>query len=125
MQVIPLTAVPSQLVSPVLNGQSTSISIYQLGFPPNQDLYCDIVANGAPIINCRKCRAYSGSATEAPAFMLLNARYQGFDGDFLFIDTQGDEDPRYAGLGTRWVLIYFTPADLAAAGDPTEQAAAA
>ena len=125
MEVVPLTAVPSQLVSPVLNSQSTSISIYQLGFPPNAALYFDLVANGSPIVNCRKCRAYSGSLTEAPPFMLLDARYQDFEGDFLFLDTQGDQDPQYSGLGTRWLLVYYAPSDLAAIGDPTEQAAAA
>jgi hypothetical protein len=119
MNTIPLTAVPSQLVSASLSGQSVSLSIYQLGFPPVAELYCDVVSNGAPIVNCRKCRAYSGSTSEAPPFMLLDARYWGFSGDFLFIDTQGDEDPQYSGLGSRWQLLYYDESDLAAAGDPT------
>lgn len=119
MNTIPLTAVPSQLVQVALAGQSVSISIYQLGFPPVADLYCDIVANGIPIVNCRKCRAYSGSTSEAAPFLLLDARYLEFAGDFLFIDTQGDEDPQYSALGTRWQLVYYDEADLQAAGDPT------
>ena len=114
MQLIPLTAVPSQLVSPVLNGQSVTLSIYQLGFPGAQNLYCDVVSNGAPIVNCRLCRAFSGSTTDAPPFLLLDAGYQGFQGDFLFIDTQGGDDPQYSGLGDRWQLVYFSPTDLAA-----------
>lgn len=119
MQVIPLAAVPSQLVQATLAGQSVSLAIYQLGFPPMADLYCDLTSNGTPIVNCRKCRAYGGSATEAPPALLLDARYWGFSGDFLFVDTQGDEDPQYSGLGTRWQLVYFDTADLSLAGDPT------
>lgn len=114
MQTITLTAVPSQLVSPVLNNQSVSISIYQLGFPPMADLYMDLQSNGTPIVNCRKCRAFSGSLTEAAPFLMLSGQYWGFQGDFLFIDTQGDEDPQYLGLGSRWQLVYFSPTDLAA-----------
>lgn len=121
---IPLAALPSQSLSVSLNNQAVSISIYQLGTPPVADLYCDIAANGVAVVNCRKCRAYSGSETEAPPFLLLNARYWGFEGDFLFLDTQGDTDPAYPGLGTRWLLLYFAPSDLAAIGDPTQQAAA-
>jgi hypothetical protein len=121
---LPIKAVPSQQLSASLNGQSVTISIYQLGMPPVAELYCDISSDGAAIANCRKCRAYSGSATEAPPFLLLDSRYWGFEGDFLFVDTLGDEDPQYAGLGARWLLLYFAPADLAAIGDPTQQAAA-
>lgn len=113
MQTVPLTAVPSQLVQAVLNSQSVSLSIYQLGFPPVAELYCDLVSDGVPIVNCRKCRAFSGSSTEAAPFMLLDAAYWGFQGDFLFIDTEGDEDPQYSGLGSRWQLVYYSPSDLA------------
>ena len=128
MLLVPLTAVPSQLVTTILNGQSVSLSIYQLGFPSQQALYIDVTANGAAIATCRKCRAFSGLTTDAPPFVLLDARYQPFEGDFLFLDTQGvGLDPQYSGFGTngRWQLLYFTPEDLAALGDPTEQAAAA
>jgi hypothetical protein len=114
MQLIPLTAVPAQSVQAVLNSQSVSIAIYQLGFPPMADLYADIQSNGTPIINCRKCRAFSGAATEAAPFMLLDSQYWGFQGDLLFLDTEGDEDPQYSGLGSRWQLVYYTPDDLAA-----------
>jgi hypothetical protein len=114
VQVIPLSAVPAQSLSASLNGQSVGLSIYQLGIPPVADLYVDLSSGGAPIVNCRRARAYSGSTTEAPPFLLLDAQYWGFEGDFLFIDTQGDADPMYSGLGTRWQLVYYAPADLAA-----------
>jgi hypothetical protein len=108
-----------------LGGQSVSLAIYQLGLAPVADLYCDLAADGVPIVNCRRCRAYAGGADEAPPFLLLDSRYLGFEGDFLFVDTIGDADPQAAGLGTRWQLLYFAPSDLAAIGDPTQQAVAA
>lgn len=114
MQTVPLTPVPSQTVTAVLNGQSVTLSIYQLGFPPVAELYCDMSSNGTPIVNCRKARAFSGSSTESAPFMLLDSAYWGFQGDLLFIDTQGDEDPQFSGLGSRWQLVYYTPDDLAA-----------
>jgi hypothetical protein len=114
MQTVTLSATPSQLVSAVLNGQSVSISIYQLGFPPMADLYMDLVSDGAAIVNCRRCRSFSGSDTEAAPFLMLSGQYLGFQGDFLFIDKEGDEDPQYSGLGSRWQLVYYSPTDLAA-----------
>ncbi len=114
MLVVPLTAVPAQQLSANLNNQSVGFSIYQLGIPPVGDLYCDVTLNGSPVVNCRRCRAYSGSTTEAPPFLLLDAEYWGFEGDLLFVDTQGDADPVYSGLGTRWQLVYFDPTDIAA-----------
>jgi len=113
MQLVPLTAVPSQLVQANLNGQSVSIAVYQLGMAPTTGLYCDVMSNGTAIVNCLKCRAFSGSVTEAAPFLLLDAAYWGFQGDFLFIDSEGDEDPQYSGLGARWQLIYYSPIDLA------------
>jgi hypothetical protein len=114
MQTVPLTAVPSQSVTAVLNGQSVSLAVYQLGTATTASLYCDLQSNGTPIVNCRQCRAFSGSSTEAAPFLLLDAAYWGFQGDFLFLDTQGDEDPQFSGLGSRWQLVYYTPDDLAA-----------
>ena len=124
MQVVPLSPVPSQSLSVSLGGQSVSLSLYQLGLAPVADLYLDLVADAVPIVNCRRCRAYSGATDEAPPFLLLDSRYWGFEGDYLFVDTTGDSDPQADGLGTRWQLLYFAPADLAAIGDPTQQAAA-
>lgn len=32
--------------------------------------------------------------------------YLGFVGNLVFIDTQGDSDPTYDGLGSRYQLLY-------------------
>lgn len=33
-------------------------------------------------------------------------------GDFMLIDRLGDADPDYDGLGDRWILYYFTRAEV-------------
>ncbi len=43
---------------------------------------------------------------------IVRSLYLGFIGDFAFVDTQGDLDPYYAGLGTRYYLMYFTASEL-------------
>lgn len=36
-------------------------------------------------------------------------------GTLVLVDLQGDEDPDFDGLGTRWVLMYYTRAEVDAA----------
>lgn len=38
---------------------------------------------------------------------LVREAYLGFRGDLAFVDTAGNDDPQYAGLGTRWPLLYL------------------
>ena len=97
---IPLAAVPSQRLSvPDLNGQNSQINVYQ----KNDGLYFDLFLDGVPIVQTHICRSRT--------FLLRAAKYLGYIGDFIFIDTQGDEQPFYTGLGTRWVLVYVDPAE--------------
>lgn len=99
MKTIPLTAAPSQTLSVVLAGQSCQIKVYQLSPESSPPLYMDLSVAGASIVRTRIARDRGR--------VLLDAGYQGFIGDFIWIDTQGTSDPRYAGLGTRWQLIYL------------------
>ena len=39
--------------------------------------------------------------------------YTGFIGNLLFIDTQGNSDPSYDGLGSRFSLVYLTAEEYA------------
>lgn len=45
--------------------------------------------------------------------LIVRSAYLGFIGDLAFIDTQGTSDPIYAGLGTRFQLVYLFPVDVA------------
>ena len=94
VQVVPLGAVPSQTLSIVLADQDCSISIYTL----STGLYFDLSVSDAPITRTKVCRNLGR--------LLLDREYLGFVGDFLFYDTQGELDPEYVGLGTRWLLLY-------------------
>jgi hypothetical protein len=121
MQTLPMAAVPSQNFSAALNGQAVTINLYQLGALAAAALYMDLIANGAVIFTGRICRAYGGEPGTVAPFMLSGAYYRGFEGDFVFLDTQSSAnvptaDPQYAGLGNRWQLIYLSPADLEAGG---------
>jgi len=121
MQIIPLAAVPSQNLTTVLGGQQVQLSLYQLGAQAAIALFIDLVSNGAVIFSARECRAYGALPDTVARFMLVGRHYLGFAGDLLFLDTQATllnptQDPQYQGLGTRWQLMYFTPADLQAAG---------
>lgn len=94
VQVIPLSAVPAQTLSIVLAGQNCNISVYTL----TTGLYFDLEADGVSICRTMVCRDL--------ARLLLDRGYRGFVGDFVFVDTQGDDDPDYTGLGTRFLLLY-------------------
>lgn len=96
---VPLSAIPSQSVSIVLALQNCVINVYQ----KSTGLYFDLTVNNAVVTVGRICR---------DADLLLDESYQGVIGNFCFIDTQGNEDPIYTGLGARWILVYLEAADL-------------
>lgn len=100
MKQVPLNAVPSQNLQIVLANQACSIDVYTL----STGLYLDLTANGEKIT--------TGVICEDQARLLLDRQYLDFVGDLMFIDTQGDDDPVYTGLGSRFLLIYLEAADL-------------
>lgn len=99
MILVPLSPVPSQALSIVLALQNCRIRVYQ----KTTGLYFDLSVDTTPIVNCVIAR---------DGVKLVDQTYQGLVGNFAFIDTQGDEDPIYSGLGSRWVLAYYEAADL-------------
>lgn len=92
---IPLQAVPNQTAAVTLARQSVQIAVRQNG----RHLYFDLVSNGVSIMRSRICRDRQR--------LLLDATYRGFVGDFAFVDMQGDSDPSYTGLGSRFQLFYI------------------
>lgn len=91
MLIVPLKAVPSQTEQIALGGQSALITVRTIGGL----LYFSL---GGVLTN---------RIARDRARLLVGAQYHGFLGDFAFVDTQGRDDPRYPGLGTRWQLVYF------------------
>lgn len=101
MQVIPLTAVPSQTLTVVLSNQTCQITVYQRA----QGLFCDLSVNNSPIILSVLCENLN---------RIVRSVYLGFIGDLCFLDNEGSNDPDYTGLGSRFSLMYLEPADLPA-----------
>ena len=99
---VPLQAVPSQTLQIVLNGQNCQIDVYMSG----KRLYVDVALNDAYISIGVIARNLTPIVPTAP--------YSSFAGNLVFLDTQGSSDPSYAGLASRYQLLYLTAADYAA-----------
>lgn len=104
MQVIPLAAIPSQQFGITLAGQNCTIAVYQ----KTTGVYFDMLLNNQPFTSTVRC------LNAAP--LCEDRQYLGFVGDFVFVDTQGETDPQYEGLGTRYQLIYLEAADTSLIG---------
>lgn len=102
-QLIPLRPLPNQQVQVQLGTQAVTINVFQQAY----GLYVDVFVGGTAII-----QGVIGENLNR----IVRSAYLGFDGDLVFWDTQGDEDPVYTGLGDRWQLAYIDAADLAIAG---------
>lgn len=99
MLTVPLQAIPSQVVTATLGGQSCQIAVYERA----TGLFCDLSAAGVPVISGVQCQNMN---------RIVRDEYLGFLGDLLFVDTQGSSDPDYTGLGTRFVLVYLQETDV-------------
>ena len=108
--IVPLQPIPNQTVTVLLGGQNSQINVYQKMF----GLFLDLLVDNQPII--------TGTICQFGKVLVIDV-YLGFIGDLCWIDTQAQSDPVYTGLGSRWQLVYLTPADMAALGQPPYQAA--
>lgn len=93
--VVPLSAVPAQVLAVTLAQQACTIRVYQKAFGIFLDLYVD----GRAIVLGVQCEDRNRVVRDA---------YRGFTGDLLFVDTQGRDDPYYTGLGGRYVLLWVS-----------------
>lgn len=92
---VPLSAVPSQTLAITLAGQACRIAVRSNG----GNLYFDLTVGTESILKSKICRNLQR--------LLLGAKYRNFIGDFIFVDTQGDEQPAYSELNSRWLLYYL------------------
>lgn len=95
VRVIPIDALPSQVLAVQLGEQPCRIDIYQR----TTGLFLDLYVADRAIVTGVVCRDR--------AIMVIDA-YRGFVGDLTFYDTQGTADPQYDGLGTRWQLLWVS-----------------
>ena len=89
--IVPLQPVPSQTISASLSGQQTTLAIYTRGGA----LYVDVVGLLYGVV----CQHMN---------LILRDTYFAFQGDLAFVDIQGSSDPVYTGLGSRWLLGYYS-----------------
>lgn len=100
MLIIPTQPLPNQTIQASLNNQSTQLNIYQTQY----QMVMDVLLNGTAIVQGQPCQNLN---------LIVRLEYLGFQGDFTWLDTQGTDDPIYTGIGTRFLLVYLTPTDIA------------
>lgn len=98
MLVVPLQALPNQVVTVTLGGQVCRIAVQQ----QDAGMFCNLYVNNVLMIGGVICENIN---------RLVRDVYRNFIGDLIFLDTQGDADPVYTGLGSRWQLVYLEPGD--------------
>jgi len=101
MEIVSTQPVPSQEFSVSLNNQPCQIKLYQL----RPGLFIDLYINDELIIGGVICQNLN---------RIVRSLYLGFQGDLIFIDSEGSGDPKYSGLGSRYNLAYLYPDELPA-----------
>lgn len=91
---VPLRPVPTQNLQIVLAGQSCLMRVYQLDY----GLFIDMSADDVPVAAGAICQNLN---------KIVRGAYLGFAGNLVFWDAQGDSDPVYTGLGSRYTLLYL------------------
>ncbi|EAA8256840.1 hypothetical protein AH633_002520 [Salmonella enterica subsp. enterica] len=99
MQTISIEPKKSQTLSINLAGQLCVIRLIQR----ESFMYMDLTANGNPIMQGVPC-LYGNK--------MVGYSYLGFKGDLVFIDNDGQNDPFYEGLGSRYILYYIEENEL-------------
>lgn len=105
MLIVQLTKTPAQTTKVNLGGQECQITLRQL----NTGLCLDLLVEGKPLVIGMLCH----DRTLLIRRPHLRTRFKG--ADMAFYDTLGTDDPRFEGLGERWVLGYL-PAEEVPAG---------
>ena len=90
---IPLNATASQTLNVILNQRLVRLDVYQR----STGLYMDVWLNDTQIVAGAICQNLNP---------VVHADYLGLGGDFVFVDTQGSDDPTYDGLGDRFILTF-------------------
>lgn len=102
MLTIPLQPIPNQTLQVQLGTQPCTIGVAQFRY----GLFLTLSIGTTTIVANALCQNFN---------RLVRSAYLGFDGDLFFLDTQGEENPVYTGLGgaaARFQLVYATAAEL-------------
>lgn len=84
---IPVSAIPNQFITTTIDGVTWSITLEtRLG-----NIYISLSTKDGDVISNRVCRDRVSVG-----------------GGFVFVDTEGKQDPIYDGLGVRYLLLNIT-----------------
>lgn len=95
MLAVPLQPVANQTLQVLVDNQACTIDLASTPY----GLFMSLSVDGAAIISGVLCQNRN---------RIVRSAYLGFSGDFVFVDTQGNSDPDYIGLGTRFVLVWLS-----------------
>lgn len=102
---LPLEATPNQEFLIVLGDQDCTIALYQRG----ARMYLDLAVSGQTVRRGAICQAGEG---------ILQGATDAFAGQLHVVDERSQPDrqaaPQWEGLGTRWRLLWLTPAEVEA-----------
>lgn len=90
---IPLSPVPFQTVSAVVNGQKYTVTVRQMG----GFLYTSVSVDGTPVVS-NLLAVENGRVIPFAQPVAKTMLY--------WIDTKGRSHPHYTGLGDRWLLVF-------------------
>lgn len=99
MQTVSLTQEKEQTVTVTLSGQQCKIRLVQR----ESGLYMDLTVGDTVLFQGVPCWY---------ANKMVRYSYLGFSGDLVFMDNQGQSDPSYDGLGTRYPLYYLEASEI-------------
>lgn len=101
---IPLSQVANQVFNVMLDGQYCTIGLYSR----NGHLFMNLSVDDTNVFANSLCVNMNSVAQ-------FNTHL--FKGMLMFFDTLGRSAPHYSELGTRFILYYYTEADLKAASE--------
>lgn len=93
MDEIPLSQLPNQEFTVLLDDQRCTINLYQKGLY----MYLDLTVDGELVSVGNICQD-GASILQSPTPL--------FNGSLHFYDLQGTKHPVYSGLGTRYLLVF-------------------
>ncbi len=92
-EVVPLLPVSSQVLTVTLDGQSCRLEVFARTF----GIFVNVFVADVPVALGVQAR------DRVP---IVRAKYSGFRGDLIFVDTQGTDDPVAASFGGRHFLAF-------------------
>lgn len=91
---IPVSTTASQTLNVIISGVIFRLDIYQR----STGLYMNVWVSGTQVVAGAICQNLNP---------VMHADYLDLGGDFVWVDTQGYDDPTYDELGSRYVLTFL------------------